>query len=206
MKLLIAIPALNEDQSIASIIERCLAAVPRIVSETGVSEVDVTVVSDGSTDHTVEIASSYLDEIGLIVFDKNRGYGAAIKEAWRQSDAELLGFIDADGTCEPNFFTQLCAPVVAGRAEIVLGCRQNEASEMPRLRRVGNQLFAILLQRVVIEGGSRYSERDACRASRRPPDVVPPARWAAFHSGNERESTPVERRANCRDRHAVSRT
>jgi glycosyltransferase involved in cell wall biosynthesis len=53
------------------------------------------VVSDGSTDHTVELASRYLDQINLIVFEKNRGYGAAIKEAWRTSDAKLLAFLDA---------------------------------------------------------------------------------------------------------------
>jgi glycosyltransferase involved in cell wall biosynthesis len=53
-----------------------------------VTEVDITVVSDGSTDRTVERARQFGERINLIVFPKNRGYGAAIKEAWRQSDAD----------------------------------------------------------------------------------------------------------------------
>src|SRR4051794_17240340 len=107
MKLLIAIPALNEEQSIASTIERALAAAPELAAGGSVTAVDVTVVSDGSTDRTVDIASAYIDRITLIVFEKNRGYGAAIKEAWARSDADLLGFMDADGTCDPRFFGPL---------------------------------------------------------------------------------------------------
>jgi hypothetical protein len=145
VKLLIAIPALNEDQSIASIIERSMAAVPHIVASTPVDDVEVTVVSDGSTDRTVEIAGGYRDRINLIVFEKNRGYGAAIKEAWRQSDADLLGFLDADGTCDPNFFAPLCNAVLADGIAVSLGCRRNPDSEMPALRRLGNTVFAVLL-------------------------------------------------------------
>src|SRR5258708_29577510 len=102
MKLLIAIPALNEEASIAAIIERCLDARREIIRMSPVTEVEITVVSDGSTDRTVELASSYQPCIKLIVFEKNRGYGAAIKEAWRQSDADLVSFLDADGTCDPG--------------------------------------------------------------------------------------------------------
>src|SRR5580658_4781293 len=108
MKLLIAIPALNEEDSIERIIERSLSAAAHIEANSPVTEVEVTVVSDGSTDRTVELASRYVPQIKLIVFEKNRGYGAAIKEAWSKSDAELLGFIDADGTCDPTFFAPLC--------------------------------------------------------------------------------------------------
>src|SRR5258707_10733082 len=93
LKLLIAIPALNEEDSIAQTIQRSLAARERILSNSPVTEVEITVVSDGSTDRTVELASRYLDRIRLIVFERNRGYGAAIKEAWAQSDAELLAFL-----------------------------------------------------------------------------------------------------------------
>ena len=145
LKLLIAIPAYNEEASIASIVERSLAARPRIVEESPVTEVSVTVVSDGSVDRTVEIAQKYQGRIQLIAFPKNRGYGAAIQEAWRQSDAELLGFLDADGTCDPNFFVNLCRLMEEKRADVVLGCRLTKDSRMPLLRRVGNVLFAVLL-------------------------------------------------------------
>jgi len=145
LKLLIAIPALDEEESIASIIERTLAARSRILAETAVTDVEVTVVSDGSRDRTVERAQAYRNQIRLIVFEKNRGYGAAIKEAWRQSDAELLAFLDADGTCDPAFFADLCKLIERERADVVLGCRLTRGSRMPFVRRVGNLLFALLL-------------------------------------------------------------
>ncbi|MGD1097256.1 MAG: glycosyltransferase family 2 protein [Bryobacteraceae bacterium] len=145
MKLLIAIPALNEEDSIERIIERSLTAAAHIEANSPVTQVEVTVVSDGSTDRTVELASRYIPRIKLIVFEKNRGYGAAIKEAWSKSDAELLGFIDADGTCDPKFFAPLCQALLERGAMVALGSRMHPGSEMPPLRRVGNRVFAALL-------------------------------------------------------------
>jgi glycosyltransferase involved in cell wall biosynthesis len=145
MKLLIAIPALNEEESIDSIIRRSIEAREFICANSPATEVAITVVSDGSTDRTVERASQYTDSINLIVFPQNKGYGAAIKEAWRQSDADLLGFLDADGTCEPKFFATLCKTAVAEDADVVLGCRLNANSQMPLIRRIGNFIFATIL-------------------------------------------------------------
>jgi len=145
MKLGIAIPALNEEDNIESIIQRSLAARQYIQDHSSVTDVEVTVVSDGSTDRTVELASRYKDLIRLIVFSENQGYGAAIKEAWMESDAELLGFLDADGTCDPKFFAPLCNQLLDKKTDVVLGCRLNTESEMPLLRRVGNSIFAFLL-------------------------------------------------------------
>ena len=145
MKLLIAIPALNEEASIQQIIERCLQARQNIVDTSLVTQVEITVVSDGSTDRTVELAARFGDRIKLIVFAKNRGYGAAIKEAWAHSNADLLGFIDADGTCEPKFFSQLVNALEKHEADVALGCRLNENSKMPWVRRIGNIIFASML-------------------------------------------------------------
>ena len=145
MKLGIAIPALNEENNIENIIERSLAARDYITKNSSVTDVEVTVVSDGSTDRTVERASKYKDSIRLIVFPKNCGYGAAIKEAWLNSDADLLGFLDADGTCDPKFFAALCTKLLANGTDVVLGCRLNEHSRMPLVRRLGNSIFALLL-------------------------------------------------------------
>jgi glycosyltransferase involved in cell wall biosynthesis len=145
MRLVIAIPALNEEDGIARIIERSLAAREHIIHHSPVTEVEVTVISDGSTDRTVELASEYKDQVRLIVFPKNRGYGAAIKAAWLESDAELLGFLDADGTCDPKFFAPLCQELLSQGTDVILGCRLNKHSEMPLIRRIGNSIFALLL-------------------------------------------------------------
>lgn len=148
MKLAIVIPALNEEKSIEGIINRCTDAIPNILKSTNVSSVEITVVSDGSTDNTVPLARKYTDKIKLIVFEKNRGYGAAIKEGWEKSDAELLGFLDADGTCEPNFFADLCNLLKSEDADIALGSRLNSNSQMPLIRRIGNMFYSTILSMV----------------------------------------------------------
>ncbi|MDP1795224.1 MAG: glycosyltransferase family 2 protein [Acidimicrobiales bacterium] len=162
MRLGIVIPALNEEQSIGATVTRTLDAAARIVAESPATSVVITVVSDGSTDRTVEIAESFGDAIQLIVFEKNRGYGAAIKAGWTQMpDAELLAFLDADGTCDPAFFGALVSLLDEQSADIALGCRLNSESEMPRIRRFGNRLFALLLS-----GLSSMSVRDTASGMR----------------------------------------
>ena len=61
MKLLIAIPAFNEEASIQRTIERCLHARQEIIDGSPVTHVEITVVSDGSTDRTVELAGRFGD-------------------------------------------------------------------------------------------------------------------------------------------------
>ena len=145
MKLLIAIPALDEEESIASVIERTLQASRRHRA---------THRRDGRRSHRrqrrldrpcVERARQFGPAITLIVFEQNRGYGAAIMEAWRQSDAELVGFLDADGTCDPLCFVELCSAILDRGAHMALGSRVHAASRMPLVRRTGNAVFATML-------------------------------------------------------------
>ena len=169
MKLLIVIPALNEEASIASVIQQCLDAAPDLMRAAAIDAVDVTVVSDGSTDTTVEKARAFGDRVRVVVFERNRGYGTAIQEGWRESDADLLAFLDADGTCDPRFFADLCRELTVTGADIALGSRMHRESRMPVLRRVGNLVFAGLLtafgtQRVRDSAsGMRVVRRDCLR-------------------------------------------
>ena len=111
MKLTVVIPALNEELAIGSIIERMLQARETIVSASPIEDVELIVVSDGSTDRTAEIASGY-DGVRVIVFETNRGYGAAIKKGFEEGSGEIVGFLDADGTCDPKFFQKLRSPLL----------------------------------------------------------------------------------------------
>jgi glycosyltransferase involved in cell wall biosynthesis len=142
--LTIAIPALNEEDAIGGTIARCLAARERIKEAAGLAHVEIFVVSDGSTDRTAEIAKTY-EDVKVIVFEKNRGYGAAIKEGWRQGSGSLLGFLDADGTCDPIYFAEMCRVAATESADVVLGSRLGPESKMPAIRRLGNRIYAFLL-------------------------------------------------------------
>jgi glycosyltransferase involved in cell wall biosynthesis len=142
--LTIVIPALNEEGAIGSIIERCLEAREGICRVAGLADVEIIVVSDGSTDRTAEIAKCY-EGVSVVEFPVNRGYGAAIKHGWELGSGNLLGFLDADGTCDPRYFEELCYLAVAENADVVLGSRMGPESRMPRIRRVGNRVYALLL-------------------------------------------------------------
>jgi len=146
--LTIVIPALNEEESIASTVERCIAARDEIRSAGNVERIEIIVVSDGSTDRTVELAQELADretDVRLIIFEKNRGYGAAIKEGFRQGVGDLVAFLDADGTCDPRYFASMCSAIDSQQADVVLGCRMGANSKMPQIRRIGNRLYAFLL-------------------------------------------------------------
>lgn len=147
MKLSVVIPALNEEQSIKSIITRCIDAIPNIIENSDIESIEIIVVSDGSTDNTVRFAREFEKEglIELIVFEKNKGYGAAIKAGWGVARGNLLAFLDADGTCDPNFFADLSNIITKENADIALGSRLNKNSRMPLIRRIGNSLFSFML-------------------------------------------------------------
>jgi hypothetical protein len=140
----IVIPALNEEAAIGATVERCLAARAQIVAESPVSDVEVIVVSDGSSDRTEAIARSH-DAVTVLAFDRNRGYGAAIKSGFAAARGDWVGFLDADGTCEPAFFATLCRALDAQRADIALGSRMGPGSAMPLVRTIGNTVFALIL-------------------------------------------------------------
>lgn len=142
--LTIVIPAYNEEEAIASTIERCLAARQDICANAGLRGIELIVVSDGSTDGTAAIAARY-PNVRLIEFPENRGYGAALKAGFAAGTGELVGFLDADGTCDPVVFGVLSREVVEQRADIALGSRLGSHSSMPGVRRLGNRIFAALL-------------------------------------------------------------
>ena len=166
MKLTIVIPAYNEEEAIGSTIERCLAARETITANSPVDEVEIIVVSDGSTDRTADIAGGF-EDVRLVVFEKNRGYGAAIKRGFEEGTGDLVSFLDADGTCDPEFFVTLCASLVEENAAVAIGSRLGPESRMPRVRRLGNRIYALILStlsnRVVTDtaSGMRVIRRDA---------------------------------------------
>ncbi len=141
----IVVPALNEEESVQDILRRCLAAGKNLVrADLGIDEVEVILVSDGSTDRT-EVLGREVEGVKVIAYEKNRGYGAAIKTGFEAGRGDWLGFIDADGTCDPEFFKEL---IEAGNTEgldVVLGSRIHPGSKMPKIRVLGNIIFRTLV-------------------------------------------------------------
>ncbi|MFQ3633744.1 glycosyltransferase family 2 protein [Roseiflexus sp.] len=149
----VVIPAYNEEDGIAAIIERVLAIEPEL-PKYGVDALECIVVDDGSRDRTAEIVRRYVPRVRLIQ-QPNKGYGGALKTGFQASSGELLGFLDADSTYPPEYFPQMCKVALDG-ADLVIGSRMSGArSEMPLVRRIGNFIFANLLSLVA---GVRISD------------------------------------------------
>lgn len=140
----VVVPAFNEEEAIGSTVQRCLDARKQVKAAGGLREIEIIVVSDGSTDRTEQIARSFPDVV-VCAYPDNRGYGAAIKYGFVHASGDLLGFLDADGTCDPIYFGNMCKTLLSGEADIVLGSRMGADSEMPRVRSIGNRFFALLL-------------------------------------------------------------
>jgi glycosyltransferase involved in cell wall biosynthesis len=139
LKVAVIIPARNEEMPLAGVI----AEIPP-----GVSDL-VVVVDNGSTDRTAEVARQ---AGALVVGEPQAGYGyacaAGVRAAAEQA-AELLIFLDADGSFDPAQASDLLAPIEAGLADMVLGSRPAggmEPGAMPPHARFGNWLMARLMR------------------------------------------------------------
>jgi len=149
----VVIPAYNEEDGIAAIVERVLAIRPHLAA-VGVDDLECIVVDDGSTDGTAAIVQGYGDQVRLIR-QQNRGYGGALKTGFSVARGDLIGFLDADSTYPPERFPDMCRLALDG-ADIVIGSRMaGEHSEMPLVRRIGNTIFAMMLSLV---SGVRISD------------------------------------------------
>lgn len=166
MRFALVIPALNEEEAIAATLRRALAACSKVVAATPVTEMRIVFVNDGSTDRTQEIVDQpEFDRVVRVRFPQNRGYGAAIKAGWRATDAELVGFMDADGTCDPDFSVSLLRRLLDTGADVVLAGRMNPLSKMPPVRRLGNAFFARLL--AILSGRTLTDSASGFRIVRR---------------------------------------
>ncbi len=89
--------------------------------------VDEVVVMDGaSTDGTCEIARG--EGARCVVLDV-RGKGRAIRHAIDREEADVLVFIDADGSHDPADIPRLLEPIIAGDADLVIGDRNSGGSD-----------------------------------------------------------------------------
>jgi glycosyltransferase involved in cell wall biosynthesis len=140
----IVIPAYNEEDGILDIMQRVLAVRPALRG-VGVDDMELIVVDDGSKDRTADVVLS-LPEVRLVQHKNNGGYGAALKTGFAAAKGEWIGFLDADGTYPPEYFPKLYEAAVQQDADIVIGSRMaGEKSEMPPVRRLGNLIFARLV-------------------------------------------------------------
>jgi glycosyltransferase involved in cell wall biosynthesis len=149
----VVIPCLNEEAPIAGVVREVMAQ--------NVDE--VIVVDNGSTDLTAERA---LSAGARVVREPQRGYGRACAAGLRalRSDAEIVCFLDGDGSDVPDFLPAVVRPVAEGEADFVMGSRlrgHREPGSMTPQQLVAGWLAGLLLR---FTYGVRFTDMSPFRA------------------------------------------
>jgi len=146
-KLLVAIPAYNEEEKIGEVIQN----IPKEI--TGVSKIHVVVVDDGSTDNTSKIAKN----LGAAVIKNyyNMGVGVVFSRGLQyavDNNFDLMVNIDGDAQFNPKDIPKLIKPIVENSADFVTASRfvnKDYFPKMPLPKFWGNKLMSILISRLV---------------------------------------------------------
>ena len=131
----IVIPALNEEESLRTLL-------PELQGQ------QVIVVNNGSSDATADVARA---AGALVVDEPQRGYGRACWRGFQTAvaqGAEIIVFMDGDGSDNPADLPQMLTPILARRAELAIGSRvgkQAEPGAVPPQARLGNWLVSRML-------------------------------------------------------------
>ena len=135
MKTTVVIPAKNEEQSIGKIIAKCRKYAQEIL-----------VVDGHSRDSTARVAR----RLGArVVQDNGLGKGDGIRVGIQEAKGDILVFIDADGSHDPNDIPELIKPIKQGQADMVVGSRGMGGSDELHgdveklLRMIGSDIILI---------------------------------------------------------------
>ena len=126
-RLALVIPTLREADNIGGL----LGHVRSVLDPLGIAY-EILVVDDDSRDGTEEIVSAIAQEdprVRLLVRKGERGLSGAVLYGWRQSDAAILGVMDADLQHPPELLPKLIAAIFAGN-DMAIGSRYTAGGEL----------------------------------------------------------------------------
>lgn len=141
MRLILLIPAFNEARVIGGVIR----SLPRQLEH--IEHIAIVVINDGSRDQTGQVAN---DAGATVLTHKmNRGVGVATATgllAANRLDADIAVTMDADGQHDPKELPRMIAPILSGKADVVVGTRLVDPKGMPMIRQIGNKAMNAVLR------------------------------------------------------------
>ncbi len=113
----VLIPVFNEKATVLELLSRVEAVQIPLAKE-------LIVVDDGSTDGTRDILAALArPNVKVLLHERNRGKGAAVRTALAAAQGEFALIQDADLEYDPAEYPALLAPLIDGRADVVYGSR-----------------------------------------------------------------------------------
>lgn len=139
MKVLVIIPAYNEEKSICSVVDKLNKDCP---------DVDYVVINDCSKDNTLKVLEEHgLNYIGLPM---NLGIGGGVQTGYKyalEHDYDIAVQIDGDGQHDTAYLYDVIKPIEDGEADIVIGSRfiDKEGFQSSVMRRCGIRFLSNLI-------------------------------------------------------------
>ena len=145
----VVLPCLDEAGALPWVLERMPEGYRALVAD------------NGSSDGSPELA----ERLGAqVVREPQRGFGAACFAGLSAASAELVCFMDCDGSFDPADLPRVADPVLAGEADLMLGSRRAEPGAWPLHARLANKALTLELRR---RSGIRLSDIGPMRCARR---------------------------------------
>jgi glycosyltransferase involved in cell wall biosynthesis len=145
----VVLPVLDEAAALPAVLGRMPAGFRALV------------VDNGSTDGSAAVARA---AGALVIAEPARGFGAACWTGLCEATADVVCFMDADGSLDPRDLPRVARPVAEGGADLVLAARRATAGAWPAHARVANRLLARELRR---RAGVTLTDLGPMRAARR---------------------------------------
>jgi len=148
----ILIPAYNEEDTLAHVLERVLAL--------PISK-QVIVIDDCSTDRTSQVAEQFASDVLVLRHERNRGKGAAIRTGLERATGEVTLIQDADLEYSPEEIPNMIEPILRGEEDVVYGTRFRNG--FPKGMALPNRIVNVLLRWAVwLLYGRRLSDEATC--------------------------------------------
>ena len=174
MKVLIIIPAYNEQECIKGVVDNLIHNYPQY---------DYVVVNDGSKDDTLKILEE--NHYPYINLPGNLGIGGAMQTGFLygyENGYDITVQVDGDGQHNPAYIQDLIQPIIDGEADMVIGSRYltGEGFQSTGLRRLGIKIISTTIQ--ILCGKKIFDVTSGFRASNR--------KMTRFFSENYAEDYP----------------
>ena len=137
MKASIVIPCYNERNAIRETLEEIF----QTLDQCNLSDIDIIVVNDGSTDGSERVLSSLMEEmhdrpLTIVNHKRNRGYGASLKSGIRRSQSEYICITDADGTYPNSRIPDLLNTTFEKELDMLVGARIGNDVNYSKIRSI----------------------------------------------------------------------